>query len=406
MKHIWFGMLLTSCAAVAAAECRPEGRATFAAGLEALARGDLSVAAERFSDLVETQPDCAEAHNNLAVVEVQQGRLNEGAEELRLTMQLRPDYGRARLNLSRVEALLAAEAQSTSPPERPPPPSAPEVTLGSMAVLTMTPTPQPAETPTAVALVALPRAEAANQDAAPGIVALEPLNATACAIDLAGQRVCLYNRTAQAVILRACYPFAGFHVATWPWWLIVGDTGGQRIRLFDETGRRRLKIIPEHAHVAGDVVGLSQNDFDSLCAGVRPWRTACVLADAAAALDPGALAAVRDALDAWRSAWERRRLDDYVDHYSQTFVPQSDADAAHWRARKRRIFAEAGSISVNIAPPSIFATNDGAKVIMLFEQWYRSGTTVAHDLKALRWQRDAGVWKIAAETALRPNPPK
>ena len=407
MKHIWFGILLASCAAVAAAECRPEGHATFVAGLEALARGDLSLAAVQFTNLVQAQPDCAAAHNNLAVVEVEQGRLKEGEEELHAAVRLRPDYGRARLNLRHVEALLAGQAQPTSPPALPPIVLSPVVTPESTAVLMMTATPQPTETPPRVGLVAPPPAPAAaNQAAASGIVALEPLGATACAIDVARQRVCLYNRTAQAVMPRACYPFAGFQVATWPWWLIAGDSGRQRIRCVDETGRPRLKIIPEHARVAGDALRLRQNDFDSLSASVTPWRTACVVADSAGQLEPAMPAAVRDALEAWRSAWGQRRLEDYVAHYSRTFVPQSDRDVAHWRARKQHLFADAGSFTVQLASPSIFVSSDGATVITLFDQRYRSGTTAAHDLKALRWQRDAGVWKITAETVLRPNPPE
>jgi hypothetical protein len=208
------------------------------------------------------------------------------------------------------------------------------------------------------------------------------------------------------VILRACYPFAGFRVSAWRGWLIAGDTSGRRIRLFDETGQRRLKVIPEDANVGGDVVRLRQSDFDSLSGSVRPWRTAWVLADTATELEPATLAALREVLEAWRSAWEQRRWEDYVSHYSQGFVPQSEPEVAHWRARKRRLFERAGNITVQVASPSVFVTGDGATAIMLFDQRYRSGTSVARDLKALRWQRETGAWKITAETVLRPNPPE
>jgi hypothetical protein len=402
MKHICFGVLLAACAAVAAAECRPQGRATFAAGLEAVARGDLSLAAARFAELVRAQPDCAAARNNLAVVEVEQGRLNEAAAELRVAMRSRPNYERARFNLQRVEALLAAQAQPASPPAPSTLALSPTETPEREVVATVTPTLQPSATPTALP----PPSATPNEVAAAGIAALEPLGATACILDPARRRVCLYNRTTPGVTLRGCYGFAGFHVATWPRWLVAGDTGGQRIRLLDEDGQLRLKIIPERANVAGDVVRLRQNDFDSLSAGLRPWHTAFVLADSVAELEPATLAAVRDALQAWRSAWEQRRFQDYALHYSQTFVPQSDPDVAHWRARKQQLFASAGRITVQIVSPSIFFTDNGATVIMLFDQRYRSDTTTAHDVKALRWQHEAGAWKITAETVLRSNPPQ
>ncbi|MGD0947237.1 MAG: tetratricopeptide repeat protein [Candidatus Binatia bacterium] len=407
MKYIWFGILLASCAAVAASECRPEGRGTFTAGLEALGRGDLSVAAARFANLVQAQPGCAEARNDLAVVKVEQGRLNEAAAQLRVAVELRPDYERARSNLQRLEALLARQATLAPEPVRPALAASPTVTPERAAAATVTVAPQPAMTPGLAATVAeSPTPAAASQATVPGIVALEPEGASACAIDPTRQRMCVYDRTAQAVILHACYPLAGVRVAAWPRWLIAGDTGGRRIRLFDETGQRRVTIIPEHADVGGNLVRLRQKDFDSLSAGVRPWRTACVPADSAAELEPAMLAAVRDALEAWRSAWEQRRFEDYVAHYGERFVPQSDFDVAQWRARKRHVFEEAGSITVQVASPSIFVTEGGTTVIMLFDQWYRSAATAAHDLKALRWQRQAGVWKITAETVLQPNLPK
>jgi len=154
MKYIWFGILLASCAAVAAAKCRPEGCATFVAGLEALARGDLSLAAVQFTNLVQAQPDCAEARNNLAVVEVEQGQLSEAAEELRVAVELRPDYERARSNLQRVEALLARQAALAPEPAPPALAASPTVTPERAATATVTVAPQPAMTPGLAATVA------------------------------------------------------------------------------------------------------------------------------------------------------------------------------------------------------------------------------------------------------------
>jgi Flp pilus assembly protein TadD len=84
-------VVLACLASAAAAQCRPEGRSTFTAGLRALAGGDLPAAAAQFNALVRVQPDCVEARNNLAAVEAQQGRFTEAAEQLRRVIQLRPD---------------------------------------------------------------------------------------------------------------------------------------------------------------------------------------------------------------------------------------------------------------------------------------------------------------------------
>jgi tetratricopeptide (TPR) repeat protein len=123
VRPIRLVIVLACLAWAAAAQCRPEGRSTFAAGLRALADGDLPAAAARFDALVRTQPDCVDARNNLAAVEVQQGKFSEAAEQLRRVIQLRPDYQRARANLQRVEALLA-KTPAPSPATATPTPTA------------------------------------------------------------------------------------------------------------------------------------------------------------------------------------------------------------------------------------------------------------------------------------------
>src|SRR5438874_921445 len=90
---------LVLCASSAAAECAASGRKMFAAGLDALNAGDLAAATRTFYDLVEAQPDCPEARNNLAVALVEEGRLQEAAAELRHAVAVAPDYERARANL-------------------------------------------------------------------------------------------------------------------------------------------------------------------------------------------------------------------------------------------------------------------------------------------------------------------
>ena len=43
-------------------------------------------------------------------------------------------------------------------------------------------------------------------------------------------------------------------------------------------------------------------------------------------------------------------------------------------------------------------------MITLFDQHYRSGPVAADELKALRWKREDGTWKITAETVLQQPP--
>jgi hypothetical protein len=236
-----------------------------------------------------------------------------------------------------------------------------------------------------------------------GIVALEPQGATACAIDTVERRVCVYTRTAEAIIAGGCYPITASQGTAWPRWLVVAANERERIRLVDETGQRRLKIAPGHAAVPGDVVWLSQEDFVSLRAKVAPWRSSWIVVGTSkrdAAADASTTVAIKQALQGWRSAWEQKAFDDYVGYYSDAFV---GPDQAHWRERKRALWEQSGNISVQIEGASIFII-DGTMAITTFEQRYRSGTTVSHDVKAIRWQREGARWKITAETVLTEIP--
>ncbi|MFN8627874.1 MAG: tetratricopeptide repeat protein [Candidatus Binatia bacterium] len=392
MIRIWLAVSVF-VALPAFAECRLEGRKQFSEGLEALARGDLALAAAQFTALVQAQPDCAEARNNLAVVEVERGQLREAAAELRRALELRPDYDRARMNLQRVELLLAQRPEMTPPPA--PTTGALETAAFPGATVGQAHAPGVPE-PTATAASALPPVVAA---------ALGFDGASAGVIDLAKREVCLYQRAAGGIAAPSCYAIANSRIEEPPQWLLTGDTGGQRLRLVDETGRRRLRIAPEPAAITGDAIWIGPADFASLAATVLPWRTIWgVVQKPMSALDPAVGTAIGEAVERWRSAWEQRQFDVYTAAYSQSFVPQTDATVAQWRARKRALFDTSGSITVRLGTPGVFAIAGGATVITLFEQHYRSGTVVADELKALRWKRDDGTWKIAAETVLRELP--
>jgi hypothetical protein len=90
----------------ASAQCDPSGRAAFVEGLELLSHGNLPAATRIFFQLVQAQPACPEARNNLAVLFVEQERFDEAAVQLQRALQVNPAYERARVNLARVEALL------------------------------------------------------------------------------------------------------------------------------------------------------------------------------------------------------------------------------------------------------------------------------------------------------------
>ncbi|MFQ5667103.1 MAG: tetratricopeptide repeat protein [Candidatus Binatia bacterium] len=369
----------------AAGECLPAGRPTFTAGLHALGQGDLSAAQRAFDTLVQQQPTCAEARNNLAVVLVERGQLAAAAVQLRQALAARPDYARARLNLQRVESLLAARTASVSTPAAPL-----EIEAAPSVQPIATPT-QPAATPQV-----LPAAPAS-------LVALEPVGAVACVLEPEQHRLCIYRRAASGIVPDACYSVVVPQARHWRPWLATGELTARRIGLVDETGQLQLQVVPVGAAAAGPTaLQLKPADLAAVAARVVRWRTAWVLRSAAPATGANAAAAaVRAALAHWRRAWAHTQFDAYVRDYSATFTPQQDPDRAHWLARKRYLFAHSGAIHVQLTAVSIFLVDGGQTALTTFEQSYRSDIFASRAFKVLRWQRENGRWTISVETVLR-----
>jgi tetratricopeptide (TPR) repeat protein len=288
---VLLGMTLLLSASAATAECRPSGRKPFVAGLEALNRGDLPVAAQIFYRLVEAQPRCAEARNNLAVVFVEQGRLDEAAEQLRQALEVNPDYRRARVNLGRVEELLRAQRDSTTqtkpgsdvqkPPAAPEPAPTQDVDAeGAQTKLAEVKQTQVEPTPTEATHPGAQRGEPAFAEAqiigpplpAAGATAA-PRGTTACVIEPAQNRLCLYQRTAGTNTSNECYPIALAQVRSWPRWVVASEVSPKRIRLLDETGQTRLEIVAEDVAVSGDALHLRRGDLEALAGKIVPWRT-------------------------------------------------------------------------------------------------------------------------------------
>jgi tetratricopeptide (TPR) repeat protein len=402
----WLVIPLLCAAAPALAECRPAGRAAFTAGVTALSRGDLTAASRIFEELVQLQPECAEARNNLAAVLVEQGRLAEAADQLRQAVELQPGYHRARVNLQRVEALLTSRPAAAVPPtatavSEPAPPKV-------AAIATQRPTPtEPLPTPTESAAPALPSS----------LVRLEPTGTSLCVVQPAQRRICVYRRTEREVALEDCYQSVAMDVRAWPRWLVAAEVTAERVALVDETARNRLQVIVDNHTVALNTIQLPQADFAALSGKIVPWRTAWVVQEPGDAVSagertgssaPGApvkpLAALDQALEQWRLAWEQKAYDEYVSKYSPSFVPQAEPDVPHWQARKRSVFERSGSIAVQVETPSVFLFERGALAITTFTQRYRAGTKASTAVKVLRWQLEDAGWQISAETVLTEEP--
>lgn len=285
-------ILLLGPVSAASAQCDPAGRAAFIAGLDALGHGDLHGASRIFFELVQKQPACPEARNNLAVLFVEQDRLEDAAAQLQAALQLNPDYVRARVNRARVEALLKERqarrslVATPSPPAPSPTPidAEPEAAAMVDAEATAAEAEHPDETPTAT-----PSAEATANATAPddghGAATPSPSatpadrRVAACVIEPRHNRVCVYQLGNARMVAEACYPVAATEVRAWPRSLVASEVTAQRIRLLDESGQTRLEIVADDAQVSGDALRLRKADWLALAARVVPWRTAWLVVE-------------------------------------------------------------------------------------------------------------------------------
>lgn len=291
---VWVALLVLVSASTAAAQCDPSGRAAFVKGLEVLSHGDVPVATRIFFQLAESQPACPEVRNNLAVLFVEQDRLDDAVTQLQWALQLNPYYERARVNLARVEALIKERRGHSehivptpvpqpspsaihSPEESPGTPPT-DVTPGETQLVEGTPTETPAAevTPTQVK----PEESIRVPSPAPSSTASERRpGAAVCVIEPAQNRICVYELSQAATAPQECYAITLAQVRWWPRSLVASEVTAQQIRLRDENGEARLEIVPEDTKVNGDALRLRKADWQALAAKVVPWRTAWLVAN-------------------------------------------------------------------------------------------------------------------------------
>ncbi|MBI1817967.1 MAG: hypothetical protein HYR72_23560 [Deltaproteobacteria bacterium] len=309
----------------------------------------------------------------------------------------------------------SAAADQAVVPRAPVPPAAiversadqPHVASASAPVVPAEPATEPNVAPAAV--VPPPIASLGEPSTWPTTLGTEWT--TTAIVEPEHKQLCLYRRATDTIANEGCYPIIAAQTSAWPRWLVASDISSERIRLVDETGKKRLKLVPERHGLGPDVAQLRQPDFDVLSSSTTPWRTVWLGADqAASSTTPQEVDALRDALEGWRQAWEQRRLDDYVGFYSASFVPEFGASVSQWRARKASLFEHSGTIAVQIAgstvavyPPAPNAPDTTA--VVSFDQSYQSAVSISHAFKVLQWQRGGDRWKIRAETVLHESTP-
>lgn len=117
---------------------------------------------------------------------------------------------------------------------------------------------------------------------------------------------------------------------------------------------------------------------------------------------------LRDALDQWIEATNRRDLEKQMSFYPpqlKAFYLTRNASRNSVRLEKSRAFASAKSIDIRAAEPEIIFQDGGQTAIMRFRKKYsvESGAKSRRGevIQELRWQRAGGGWKIFSERDIK-----
>lgn len=124
--------------------------------------------------------------------------------------------------------------------------------------------------------------------------------------------------------------------------------------------------------------------------------------------DTGQVTDLRDALEQWIDATNRRDIEKQMSFYMpvlKSFYLTRNTSAGRVRDEKNRTFMAAKSIDISAAEPEIIFQDGGRTAVMRFRKKYRienggksrSGEVV----QELRWQRSGSDWKIFSERDIR-----
>ena len=121
-------------------------------------------------------------------------------------------------------------------------------------------------------------------------------------------------------------------------------------------------------------------------------------ADAARSTSPGAssTAAVMDAIEAWRAAWERRDIPVYLSAYADSFRPQAGKTRSEWERERRERISKPAEIIIALSEMVIrFEANGAASATFL--QRYKSDRLAETGTKKLSLTRQGERWMIVSE---------
>lgn len=107
-------------------------------------------------------------------------------------------------------------------------------------------------------------------------------------------------------------------------------------------------------------------------------------------------AALLNALEQWRSAWETQNLPAYLASYGDDFVPAQKMSRQAWAKLRTARIGSKQTINLTLKDLNVTKTDQNATVT--FTQIYVDERLRLTDRKTLVWQKKEGVWLIQHES--------
>lgn len=145
-------------------------------------------------------------------------------------------------------------------------------------------------------------------------------------------------------------------------------------------------------------VAMVNRDIEEMASYIRLHDTPAIISSRVDMVEPGRVEQeareVERAIEAWRKAWEEKRIEEYMSFYSRQFT-SGRKDRKEWREYKAHLTETYKDIRVEIANLRLLR-NDGV-VLAVFDQRYGSTSFDSVGEKRLFLTQNSSEWKIIGE---------
>ncbi len=109
----------------------------------------------------------------------------------------------------------------------------------------------------------------------------------------------------------------------------------------------------------------------------------------------------KNALMAWKSAWQNKDMSAYFSAYDEHVSPNAKfANFAQWKKYKQRVIPKHQNIHLDIEIAEVEVKPSADEVSFIFNQTFKSNQLEDHDRKQVVMRNVGGAWKIVKEVTL------